>query len=342
MPEAMLYEKLGNGRVRCLLCAHHCVIAEGQTGICHVRENRGGTLFSLVYGRLIAQAVDPIEKKPLAHFHPASRSFSIATMGCNFRCLFCQNADISQAPRETGRILGRYTEPSAVVEAAKQTGCQSIAYTYTEPTIFFEYTYDVARLAHEQGLANVYVTNGYMSREMIDMITSSDAPPLIDAANVDLKAFRDQFYREMCGARLEPVLNSLRLLKQRGVWLEVTTLIIPGLNDSEQELRDIAQFILQELGADTPWHVSRFHPTYLLNDRPPTPIEKIYRAREIGLETGLHFVYAGNIPGGQGEDTFCPRCGKRVIHRRGFAVLENRAHGGHCEYCGAPIAGVGL
>lgn len=342
MREALLYEKLDESRARCTLCAHRCLIAEGKRGICQVRENRGGCVYSLVYGRLVAQAVDPIEKKPLFHFHPGSKAYSIATMGCNFRCLFCQNANISQTPREHGQIEGQYTPPEAVIEGAKHSNCRSIAYTYTEPTIYFEYSYDTARLAHRAGIANVYVTNGYMSGEMLDMVTSPSDPPLIDAANVDLKAFRDMFYRRQCGASLQPVLDSLISMKARGIWVEVTTLLIPGLNDSQEELADLAGFIATELGVETPWHVSRFHPTYRLTDRPPTPVSTIRRAREIGLEAGLHYVYEGNVAGGGGEDTFCPRCGEVAIQRRGYTILANRAQGGICAHCGGEIEGVGL
>jgi pyruvate formate lyase activating enzyme len=342
MKQAMLWEAQEDAVVRCHLCAHRCRIADGQRGICAVRENRRGVLYSLVYGRLVAQAVDPIEKKPLFHFHPGSRSYSIATMGCNLRCLFCQNADISQGPREGAAILGRDTPPEAVVAAAQAAGCSSIAYTYTEPTIFFEYAHDVSRLAHERGIANVFVSNGYMTPEMLDLVAPDGAQPLLDAANIDLKAFSETYYREQCGARLQPVLDSLRLLKARGVWLEITTLIIPGLNDSDAELGEIAAFIARELGADTPWHVSRFHPTYLLTDRPPTPVSTVLRAREIGLAAGLPYVYAGNVPGRGGEDTDCPRCGETVIAREGFGVRRNLAKGGECAHCGGTIAGVGL
>jgi len=342
MKEALLYEKLENGRVRCRLCAHYCVIAEGKRGICAVRENREGVLYSLVYGKVVAQAVDPIEKKPLFHFYPGTEAFSIATVGCNFRCTFCQNADISQMPRERGQILGHDVPPRAIVEAARRYRCQSIAYTYTEPTIFFEYTYDIAQLAHQEGIANVYVTNGFMSAEMLDMISSGGEAPLIDAANVDLKAFRDEFYRRQCGGRLQPVLDSLVRMKERGIWLEVTTLVIPGLNDSDEELGEIARFIRTELGPETPWHVSRFHPTYKMLDRPPTPVSTVHRAREIGLAEGLHYVYEGNVLVSGGEDTRCPQCGRVIIRRMGFHVLENQAKGGICAYCGAPIAGVGL
>ncbi len=342
MKEALLYEKLEDLAVRCHLCAHRCRIAEGKKGVCHVRENRAGTLYSLVYGRLISQAIDPIEKKPLFHFYPGSVSLSIATVGCNFRCLFCQNADISQMPRDRDRIEGHTVAPETVVAAAQRYQCPSISYTYTEPTVFFEYTLDVARLAHQAGIANVYVTNGYMTPEMLEMVTSPAEPPLMDAANVDLKAFRDEFYRQQCGARLQPVLDSLIMMRKRRVWVEVTTLVIPGLNDSEGELRDIARFIATELGSDVPWHVSRFHPTYRLTDRPVTPVSTLHRAYQIGLEAGLRYVYEGNVPGAGGEDTICPSCHQVVIERVGFRISSHKAQGGICSYCGAGISGVGL
>ena len=342
MKEALLYERLEDGRVRCQLCAHRCLIASGKTGICRVRENREGTLYSLVYGLAISQAVDPIEKKPLFHFWPGSMAFSVATVGCNFRCTFCQNADISQMPRDLGAIRGRDLAPEAMVSAARRYQCRSIAYTYTEPTIFFEYSYDIAQLAHQQGMANVYVTNGYMTPEMLEMFTSATGPPLLDAANVDLKAFRDEFYRRQCGATLQPVLDSLVMMKQRQVWVEVTTLVIPGLNDSDEELGDISGFIAGELGVDTPWHVSRFHPTYKMTDVPVTSAATLQRAREIGLEAGLRYVYVGNVPGGGGENTICPTCGQVAIQRMGFAVLTNEAEGGVCGHCGGKIEGVGL
>ena len=353
MKEALLYQRLEDGRVECQLCAHRCRIADGKRGLCGVRENRAGTLYSLVYGQLVASAVDPIEKKPLFHFYPGSRAFSIATAGCNMTCRFCQNANISQSPREQQRIPGHPTLARDIVNEAVHRRCRSIAYTYTEPTIFFEYSYDIAQLAHQQGIANVYVSNGFMSPEMLAMISFEDAPPLIDAANIDLKSFQDAFYRRQCGARLQPVLDNLKTIKARGIWLEVTTLIIPGLNDSEEELGDIAAFIATELGPDTPWHVSRFHPTYQMTDRPPTPLSTLRRAREIGLAAGLHYVYEGNVPGSSGlpglpaagrwqtgEDTLCPQCGTIVVHRAGFVVLRNAASGGRCGQCGAPIAGV--
>ncbi len=337
MKEAWLYEKLDGGRVRCHLCAHRCKIADGETGICGVRQNRQGVLYSLVYARPISQAVDPIEKKPLFHFYPGTTSYSVATVGCNFRCRFCQNADISQMPRDQGRIVGRHVPPEDIVEDALATGCRSISYTYTEPTVFFEYTRDIAVLARQAGLANNYVTNGYMTAEMLETFF-----PYLDAANVDLKAFRDEFYRQQCGARLQPVLDSLRLMKQQGIWVEVTTLVIPGLNDDPGELRDLAGFIAQELGVETPWHVSRFHPMYKMLDRGSTPVQTLERAWAIGKEAGLRYVYVGNVLGAPEEHTYCWNCGKRIIARFGFSVRERHVRDGKCEYCGAAIDGVGL
>lgn len=334
--EALLYKTLPGRQVRCVLCSHRCVIAEGQRGICRVRENRGGTLESLVYGRLIARHVDPIEKKPLYHFLPGSLSFSIATVGCNFRCRFCQNADIAQLPADRGgAIRGERVSPEAVVAAAARAECRSIAYTYTEPTVFFEFALDVARLAHAQGIRNVFVTNGYMTREALDVIG-----PVLDAANVDLKAFTPGYYKDQCGARLEPVKETLRAMKARGVYVEVTTLIVPGLNDDPNELKALAAFLVRDLGPETPWHISRFHPTYRLTDRPPTPVRTLQRAREIGIAAGLQFVYTGNVPGDEGENTFCPACGERLIERRGFRVGKVRLKDGRCAKCGAAIAGV--
>ena len=344
MKEALLYEKLDNQRVRCHLCAHRCVIAPGRKGICMVRENRDGSLYTLVYGIPLSQAVDPIEKKPLFHFYPGSAAFSIATAGCNFRCTFCQNADISQMPRDRGQILGRPATPEEIVRSAKRAGCRSIAYTYTEPTIFFEYSYDIARLAQREEIASVYVTNGYMTREMLELFQGvmADHGPWLDAANVDLKAFRDETYRQVCSARLQPVLDSLKNMKELGIWVEVTTLVVPDINDSVAELTDIAQFIALELGPEIPWHVSRFHPDYQMRDRGPTPAATLRLAYELGREAGLHYVYVGNMPGAQLEDTLCPNCGQTVISRWGFQVTQRHIQDGKCAYCGAVIDGVGL
>jgi pyruvate formate lyase activating enzyme len=334
--EALLYEKLEDRKVRCALCSHRCEIAEGRRGICRVRENNGGVLQSLVYGRLIARHVDPIEKKPLYHFLPGSLSYSIAAVGCNFRCRFCQNADIAQLPSDRGgAIIGDTAAPEEVVAAAARAGCRSLSYTYTEPTIFFEFALETARLADAQGLRNVFVTNGYMTAEALDMIA-----PVLHAANVDLKAFNRKYYKEVCGAKLEPVQETLRNMKAMGVFVEVTTLIVPGLNDDPGELKALAGFLARDLGADTPWHISRFHPTYRLTDRPPTPVKTLRAAREIGLAAGLKYVYTGNVPGDTGENTFCPACGETLIERRGFQVGRLRMKEGRCHKCGAEIEGV--
>jgi pyruvate formate lyase activating enzyme len=334
--EAMLYEKLSDGSVRCNLCAHRCVIAQGKRGICHVRENANGSLYTLVYGRLIAEHVDPVEKKPLYHFYPGSTAYSVATPGCNFRCEWCQNWEISQMPRLQHLTTGRETSPEEIVAAARRARSRSIAYTYTEPTIFFEYTYDTARLAHADGLANIYVTNGYMTEEMLRTLH-----PYLDAANVDLKAFRDETYRKHVGARLQPVLDNLKLMKHLGIWLEVTTLIIPGINDNLEEIRDAAKFVSDELGVDTPWHISRFFPAYEMIDFPPTPVAVLQQARKIGLEAGLHYVYVGNVPGD--ASTRCHSCGKLLIRRSGYLTLENNIEPDQrCPDCSTRVAGVGM
>ena len=336
--EALLYEKLDGQKVRCRLCSHRCLISEGDRGLCGVRENTAGTLATLVYGRLVARHVDPIEKKPIFHMMPGSLSYSIATVGCNFRCLFCQNADIAQMPADRkGLILGDPTTPEAVVADALASGCRSIAYTYTEPTVFFEFALDTARLAKEKGLRNVFVTNGYMTAEALTLIG-----PYLDAANVDLKGFTKDFYKTQCGSRLEPVKETLKAMTKMGLLVEVTTLLIPGLNDDENELKELSGFIASELGPGTPWHVSRFHPTYRLTDRPPTPIATLTRAREIGLAQGLLYVYTGNIPGDAGEHTFCPKCQKLVIERRGFQILRYALKHGQCQACGERVHGVGM
>jgi len=332
--EALLYEKQEDRRVRCALCSHRCRIEPGKRGICAVRENREGVLVSLVYGALIAENVDPIEKKPLFHCLPGSRSYSIATAGCNFCCSFCQNHEISQMPREEGRIVGRRRTPEEVVEATLRSGSKSIAYTYTEPTVYFEFAHDTAVIAKSKGIRNVFVTNGYMTPEMLRM-----AAPWLDAANVDLKAFRDDFYRSQCGARLEPVLENLRLMKELGIWVEVTTLLIPGLNDSDVELRDLAGFV-RSLGPETPWHISRFHPRYRMTEKGPTPAEAIHRAAAIGKAAGLKYVYSGNIPGDAGENTACAACGQLLIGRYGFSVERQDLAGSACPRCGAPLDGI--
>ena len=336
MREAMFYEKMSDGKVRCGLCRFRCLIGDGSRGICGVRENRAGTLYTLVYGKAVAEHVDPIEKKPLFHYLPGSRSFSIATVGCNFRCLHCQNYSISQPDEgQALRISGSDLPPELIVEKALDAGCRSISYTYTEPTIFFEYAYDTAVLAHKAGLKNVFVTNGYITAEALAHIR-----PYLDAANIDLKGFSDRFYREVVHAMLSEVLDSIVEYKRAGIWIELTTLIIPGWNDSDEDLGGIARFIAEQVGVDTPWHVSQFYPTFKLIDRPRTPLATLRRARQIGLDAGLRYVYEGNVPGEGGENTFCPGCGELVISRVGYAISDHVMQGGSCPHCAAPLAGV--
>jgi len=333
MKEAIFYEKLADDRVKCHLCNHFCTIAENKRGFCSVRKNVGGTLYSLVYGRIVATGVDPIEKKPLYNFLPGSHSFSIATVGCNFRCRWCQNWHISQI--ETGQELpGHDMTHEDVVGLAIRNDCRTIAYTYTEPTIGIEFALDVMKLAHKSGIKNVFVTNGYISEEALREIA-----PHLDAGNIDLKAFKDETYRKMCGARLNPVLETIKLYRELGIWLEVTTLIVPGVNDSRAELESIAEFIAS-VGVEIPWHISKFHPQYRFLDAPPTPIETLHEAREIGIAAGLRYVYEGNIPGEGVEDTFCHRCGEVLIRRSGWDIPENHIVDGKCAGCGTVVDGV--
>ncbi len=359
MKEAMFYEPLTEGRVLCTLCALYCKIAPGRRGACGVRVNVDQTLYTLVYDKVVARHLDPIEKKPFFHFYPGSRSYSIATVGCNFRCLHCQNYDISQQPKQKtpvirasggespevrclalrdleGHVPGEHVTPDDIVNAARGSGCRSIAYTYTEPTIFFELAYDTARLAAAEDIANVFVTNGYITEEALTTIA-----PYLDAANIDLKSFNDAAHKRMTGARLQPVLDSIRAYKRLGIWIEVTTLVIPGHNDSESELRQIAEFICG-IGADIPWHVTQFYPTYRLLDRPRTPVAILRRAREIGYEAGLRYVYEGNVPGEGSENTHCHACQALVVQRYNHQVLENRIRNGRCPDCSTQIPGVGL
>jgi len=336
--EAYLYEPLEDKKVRCNLCNHRCIIGEGKRGICNVRENQDGVLNTLVYGKLIARHIDPIEKKPLYQVFPGSLSYSVATVGCNFKCLFCQNADIAQMPADhKGLIMGDVYSPEEIVNATEKGNCKSIAYTYTEPTVYFEFAYDTAKLAHERGILNVFVTNGYMTSETLEMIN-----PYLDAANVDLKAFNEKFYKDLCGARLEPVKESLKRMKTLGIFVEVTTLIIPGLNDDAGELEKLASFLADELGPETPWHISAFYPTYKLTDRPPTSVKTLLMARKIGLKAGLRYVYTGNVRDELGGNTFCYNCGNLLIERWGFHVRKNLIENNRCTLCGAQIDGLGL
>ena len=334
--EAVLYERLPGDSVRCFLCRHGCTIPPGKRGICGVRENREGILISLVYERCVAKNIDPIEKKPLFHVLPGSRSFSIATVGCNFKCRFCQNSGIAQMPSDqNGLIVGDYYPPGDVVADALDAGCQSISYTYTEPTVYFEYAYAIARIAKEKGLKNIFVTNGYQSPECIKMMA-----PFLDAANVDLKSFNRKFYTGLVGAQLDGVLENLKLFRKEGVFLEITTLLIPKANDDPREIKALAEFIVRELGPDTPWHVSRFHPSYRLMDRQPTDPTALFQARNIGRDAGLRYVYTGNIPGHGGENTQCHKCKALLIERSGFTVKQNRMKDGVCPDCFTSVSGI--
>lgn len=331
MKEAQFYEKLDQDLVRCFLCAHFCRIKDGKFGFCGVRQNIGGILFTQSYGRVVAAGVDPVEKKPLYHFLPGSSSFSIAAVGCNFRCGFCQNWQISQASDKSGQ--GKIAPPDEIVKTALDNRCRSISYTYTEPTIFFEYAFDIAKLAKANGLRNIFVTNGYMAKEPLKMIR-----PYLDAANVDLKFFKEASYRKICKAGLKPVLDSIRLMYELGVWVEITTLIIPGENDSNGELKDIAGFIAG-IDKNIPWHVSRFHPDYKFTDYRPTPESTLGRAQKIGESAGLNFVYVGNVSE-FGNDTYCPGCKKLLLKRELFSILRGNIKEGRCFFCGEIVPGI--
>ena len=330
----MLYERLDGGKVRCALCAHRCTISPGRRGICHVRENRDGTLQSLVYGRLIAMNVDPIEKKPLFHFLPGSLSFSIATVGCNFRCLHCQNWNISQVTLE--EVYTKEITPEEAVRRAVASGSKSISWTYNEPAIWHEYTYDSAMLAKKAGLKTVYVTNGYITPEALRRMA-----PYLDAYRVDIKSFSDEFYIKVCGARLAPVLESTKLAKELGMHVETITLVIPGRNDSKEELTQIAKWVKENLGEDTPMHFTRFHPMHKMDHVAPTPLSTLEMAHGIAKNEGMRFVYLGNFGGHKYENTFCPRCDTLLIDRAGFNVGEVRVKDGKCARCGEGIPVVG-
>ncbi len=332
----ILATALPDGSVRCGVCAHRCLVRPGRTGICGVRENRQGALVSLVYGQVVAEALDPIEKKPLFHVAPGSTAWSIATPGCPFHCRFCQNWEIAQGPRLGLDLPTRPTPPGSVVDAALAHGAEAIAFTYVEPTIFLEYALDVGRLARRAGLRNLWVTDGYATPEAVAMLAT-----VIDAANVDLKSLDDGFYRRLCGGRLAPVLEAIVAMRAGGIWLELTTLVIPGHNDDDAALRDIATWIARTLGPETPWHISRFQPAYRMRGVRPTPSATLLRAATIGREAGLEHIYVGNAPELGREDTRCASCGTLLVERLGYAV-RNHLDGGACPACERPMPGVGL
>lgn len=337
MHTASLWKALPDGRVSCRLCSHFCRIEDGKRGLCGVRRNTGGALETLVYDRVAAANLDPVEKKPLYHFLPGSLTFSFGTMGCNLSCAFCQNYSLSQPPRQGREIGGEHVTPAELVAAAQRSDAASISYTYSEPTIFFELMRGTAELAHEAGLKNIMVSNGFQSPQCQDALAG-----LIDAANIDLKAMNPAFYERICGAKLGPVLKNLVHMRKLGWWLEVTTLLIPGSNDDDAELRRLADFLFAELGPDTPWHISRFHPDFGMRDTPPTPLGRLERAFAIGKEAGLRYVYVGNVGDDRWNRTVCPSCGAVVLERAGMGLLAAHTRDGACGSCGAPIAGRGL
>ncbi|MCX5699267.1 MAG: AmmeMemoRadiSam system radical SAM enzyme [Candidatus Omnitrophica bacterium] len=336
MKEAQLYTRLENRQVHCQLCAHHCKIPDGKFGFCGVRQNISGILYTRNYAKLVAANIDPVEKKPLYHFLPGTSTFSIASAGCNFRCGFCQNWEISQlVPRTSLDKRFKVLDFSAdkVIKLAQQFNCRSIAYTYTEPTIYFEFVLETAKLAKAAALRNIFVTNGYLSAKAISLLA-----PYLDAVNIDLKFFKESSYQRICSASLGSVLDAIQLLNAAGVWIEVTTLIIPGENDTPEELTVMAKFIAS-VNKDIPWHISRFQADYKFKDYPPTPERTLKLAYDLGLSQGLRYVYVGNF-GAWGQDTLCGRCQKLLIKRDGFNILESHLAQNRCVFCQAVLPGV--
>jgi pyruvate formate lyase activating enzyme len=331
--EAMFYEPLSDGKVKCKLCPRGCIVPPGGRGYCRVRENKGGKLFSMVYGKACTKNCDPIEKKPFFHVLPGSKSFSIATAGCNFACLFCQNWDISQATPESFDV--QESLPQQIVEEAMAAKAKSIAYTYAEPVVFYEYMLECTRLARKEKLANVMVSNGFIREEPLRNLLKE-----LTAIKIDFKAFTDSFYEKVCEGELESVKKTLKVIAETKVWLEVVVLLIPTLNDSQEEIKRMSGWLAREIGTHVPLHFSRFTPMYKLRNLPRTPIETLHKAREIAMQEGMQFVYIGNVPGEEGENTFCPSCKKILIRRFGYSILESKIQNGKCAYCNAVIPGV--
>ncbi len=330
---AEFWEPLADNRVRCRLCPRACTIGDGQRGYCRTRENRGGKYYTLVYGQACARNVDPIEKKPFFHVYPGSRAYSIATAGCNFACRFCQNWDIAQAAPEDFRVDSH--SPAEIARAASDAGCRTLAYTYNEPTVFYEYLRDCARAGREGGVESVVVSNGYIEAAPLEALL-----PLLRAVKIDLKAFTQNFYGRVCDGELRPVLETLRRLRGAGIWFEIVVLIIPSLNDQPDEIRRMTEWIVRELGPDVPVHFSRFHPTYKMRNIPPTPPAVLEECCRTAREQGCRFVYIGNVPGAPAQDTVCPGCGKVLIRRAGYHIAENHLESGRCSGCRRPIPGV--
>ena len=327
------FTPLGGGEIQCELCPKRCRVGKGQRGFCRVRENRDGKYYSMVYGNPCAVHVDPIEKKPFFHVLPTSTSFSLATAGCNFQCKFCQNWEISQAFPED--LNNDDVPPEIIVKRAKELGARSVAYTYVEPTVFYEYMFDAGLLAKKAGLLNVCHSNGFINPDPLRNLCS-----VMDAANIDLKGFSEDFYREICSGELHPVLETLKIYRQSKVHLEITNLVIPTKNDDMDVLKEMCLWIKKELGGETPVHFSRFYPLFKLKGLPPTPVSTLEKARSIALSVGLEYVYIGNVPGHEGENTFCPKCKRMIIKRAGYMVGEVNLKEGKCKFCGKPIPGI--
>lgn len=331
--EARYWEKLEHKQIRCKLCPRHCVIDDHERGYCGVRENRNGKYYTLVYSRAATYHIDPIEKKPLFHFYPGSMAFSIATAGCNLNCKFCQNWQISQVTPE--QVDSYYLPPQKLARLAKEYGTKSIAYTYNEPTIFYEYMYDTALAGHEEGVKSVVITAAYIEQDPV-----SELSRVVDAIKVDLKAFTEKYYQEVVHGELKPVLKALETIRAQGTWLEIVYLVVPTLNDDEKEIKALSRWIKKYLGPDVPIHFTRFYPQYLLKNLPPTPVSTLDRCKAIADAEGLHFVYVGNVPGHPAENTYCPHCGKVLVERIGFTVKSMKIKDGRCPYCHTPIPGI--
>ena len=331
--EARFYDKQAYRKIKCKLCPRGCAIDDRERGYCGVRENRGGTYYTLVHSRVVTAHIDPIEKKPLFHFLPGTVAFSLATAGCNVNCKMCQNWDISQVRPE--QVRSNYAPPERVAVLAQQNSCPTIAYTYSEPVVFYEYVADTAEAAHRLGVKSVVVTGGYIQQEPLEKLCRQ-----VDAIKVDLKGYSEKFYKEVVNGELKPVLDGLVTIRKHGVWNEIVYLVIPTLNDSETEFQGLAKWVKSELGPDVPVHFTRFHPEYLLKNLPPTPVETLERAKAVADAEGLHYVYIGNVPGHPAENTYCPKCRKIVVERTGYTVGTVHIHNNKCQYCQQPIPGV--
>ncbi len=331
--KAFFFEKLNNNKVRCHLCPNNCILSDGRYGVCRVRKNVGGELFSMNYSEIAAIHIDPIEKKPLFHFKPGAQALSIASAGCNLRCKFCQNWEISQF--KSSQLQTRTMEEMDLIAIGKDENIPIIAYTYSEPIIFYEFMYNLAKVSREYGVQNVMISAGFINKEPLKKLFD-----VLDAIKIDLKSFSDDYYRKICGGRLKPVLDNLVEIKKNGIWLEIVYLIVPTLNDSDDEIRSMVRWVKQNLGTDVPLHFSRFYPQYKMKNLPPTPVKTIERACEIAYNEGLNYVYAGNIPGNKYENTYCPKCGAVLIQRYGYYILQKSIVSGKCKNCGQEIAGV--